>query len=94
MSVAAYEIVKEYVFHYEWLYHPVRGRVIKTPADDGARDSYFMWEISHHFQPHPGVEVYYPSKVSGTSAGDAQRLLMHYARSFPEGALVKANDRY
>lgn len=93
MSVAAYEIVKEYVFHYEWLYYPVRGRVIRAP-DEGTRDTCFMWEISHHFQPHPGVEVYYPSKVSAGSAQDAQRLLLHYARSFPEGAQVQVNDRY
>jgi hypothetical protein len=86
------EVLKQFELHVPPLRHAIKGKIVKYISADG--EAQYVWSISHHYKGASGAGVYYPSRVSSPSLGEAEVNFRAYAESFVPDYEVKPNEGF
>ncbi len=76
MEIERSEIIKQFTYWIEGLDYPIHSRISKM--DDGR----FKWNISHHYSPEKGRDIYYPSASVGHRLEEMEYVLDEYVKNF------------
>ncbi len=88
MEIERSEIIKQFTYWIEGLDYPIHSRISKL--DDGR----FTWEISHHYSPEKGRDVYYPSASVGHRLEEMEHVLDEYVKNFTAEFEVEETRHY